>query len=58
MNTTIDLDNLGLIDTCPQCGSDDLGHCGHTEERTHLDITDVVECESCDWSITRPLPNS
>ena len=46
MNQIEHIEDLGLIDICPECGSDDLGHCGATEERTHLDITDVVECES------------
>src|SRR5687768_2843964 len=39
---------------CPNCGSEDLGFCGNTEERTHADVTDVIECESCDWQWTRP----
>lgn len=46
MHYVTELDNLAY---CPECGSDDLGFFGSTDERTEADITDLTECAHCHW---------
>jgi DNA-directed RNA polymerase subunit M/transcription elongation factor TFIIS len=46
--------DLAAITHCPACGSTDLGFFGMTEERTDDDITDIVECADCKWTVSAP----
>lgn len=43
----------GDRDSCPRCGSDDVGTWGLTSERTDANVAELAECEECTWHAER-----